>query len=145
MSTKKFNAKQIRWTKKLITFDFIIEYRKRKLNFANASSKKSDIIKFDDNKNNNDDFLFILRNKLRNLKYQSKQMQIQNEFTNIKLTTLTTQLNDTIIANIWITRLNEKMFAKRRDILNSASFQLLIQQIAKSKRFYLNLKKSMIA
>ena len=76
MSTKKFNAKQIRWTKKLIAFDFIIEYRKRKLNFANASLRKSDIIKFDDNKNNNDDFLFILRNKFCNSKCQSKQTQI---------------------------------------------------------------------
>ena len=55
------------------------------------------------------------------------------------------QLNNTIIANIRITRLNEKMLAKRRDILNFASFRLLIQQITKSKRFYLKLKKSMIA
>ena len=66
----------------------------------NASLKRSDIIKFDNNENNNDNFLFILRNKLCNSKCQSKQTQIQNEFTNIKLTTLTTQLNDTIIANI---------------------------------------------
>ena len=34
--------------------------------------KRSDIMKFNDNKNNNDDFLFILRNKLCNLKCQSK-------------------------------------------------------------------------
>ena len=72
MSTKKFNAKQIRWTKKLTAFNFIIEYCRKKLNFANAPLKRSDIIKFDDNENNNDDFLFILRNKLRNLKCQSK-------------------------------------------------------------------------
>ena len=69
MSIKKFNAKQIRWTKKLVAFNFIIKYRRKKLNFANASLKRSDIIKFDDNENNNDDFLFILRNKFRNLKY----------------------------------------------------------------------------
>ena len=72
MLTKKFNAKQIRWTEKLIAFDFIIKYCRRKLNFANASSRRSDIIKFDDNENNNDDFLFILRNKFRNSKCQSK-------------------------------------------------------------------------
>ena len=70
------------------------------MNFANALSRRFDIMKFDDNENNNDDFLFILRNKFRNSKYQSKQAQIQNEFANIKLTTLTTQLNDTIIADI---------------------------------------------
>ena len=145
MSTKKFNAKQIRWTKKLIAFDFIIEYRKKKLNLANASLKKFDIMKFDDNENNNDDFLFILRNKFCNSKCQSKQTQIRNEFVNIKLTALTTQLNDMIIADIWITRSNEKMFAKQHDILNFALFQLLIQRIAKSKRFYLNLRKSIIA
>ena len=145
ISTKKFNAKQIRWTKKLIAFDFIIEYCKKKLNFANVSLKRFDIIKFDDNENNNDDFLFILRNKFCNLKCLLKQAQIRNEFANIKLTTLTTQLNDTIIANIWIMCSNEKVFAKRRDILNFASFRLFVQQIAKSKRFYLNLRKSMIA
>ena len=55
------------------------------MNFANASLKRSDIMKFDNNENNNDDFLFILRNKFRNSKCQSKQTQIQNEFTNIKL------------------------------------------------------------
>ena len=90
MSTKKFNAKQIRWTKKLIAFDFIIEYRRKKLNFANASLRRFDIIKFDDSENNNNNFLFILRNKFCNSKCQSKQMQIRNEFANIKLATLTT-------------------------------------------------------
>ena len=74
MLTKKFNAKQIRWTKKLTAFNFIIEYCKKKLNFANASLRRSDIIKFNNNKNNNDDFLFILQNKFRNSKCQSKQM-----------------------------------------------------------------------
>ena len=57
-------------------FDFIIKYHKRKLNLANALLKRFDIIKFDDSKNNNDDFLFILRNKFRNSKCQSKQTQI---------------------------------------------------------------------
>ena len=46
-------------------------------------------MKLDDNENNNDDFLSILRNKFCNLKCQLKQTQIQNEFANIKLTTLT--------------------------------------------------------
>ena len=63
---KKFNVKQIRWIKKLITFDFIIKYRKNKFNSANASLKKSNIIKSNNNENNNDDFFFILRNKFRN-------------------------------------------------------------------------------
>ena len=71
-------------------FDFIIEYCRKKLNFANTSLKRSDIMKFDDNENNNDDFLFILQNKLRNSKCQSKQAQIRDEFANIKLITLTT-------------------------------------------------------
>ena len=70
------------------------------MNFANASLKKSDIIKFDDNENNNDDFLFILRYKFCNSKYQSKQKQIRDEFMNIKLTALTAQLNNIFITNI---------------------------------------------
>ena len=57
-------------------------------------------MKFDDNENNNDDFLFTLRNKFYNTKCQLKQTQNRDEFANIKLITLTTQLNDTIIANI---------------------------------------------
>ena len=145
MSTKKLNAKQIRWTEKLIAFDFIIKYCRRKLNFANASSRRSDIIKFDDNENNNNDFLFILWNKFRNSKCQSKQTQIWDEFANIKLTALTAQLNNMIIVDIWITRSNKKVLARRRNILNLALFRLLVQRIAKSERFYLNLKKLMIA
>ena len=57
-------------------------------------------MKFDDNENNNDDFLFILRNKFCNSKCQLKQAQIRDEFVNIKLIILTAQLNDTIIADI---------------------------------------------
>ena len=70
MITKKLNVKQIRWIEKLIAFDFEIEYRKNKFNFANASSRKFNIIKMNlnDNENNNDDFFFILRNKFRNQK-----------------------------------------------------------------------------
>ena len=63
---KKLNAKQIRWIEKLITFNFTIEYRKRKFNFANTPLKRFDIIKSNNNENNNNSFLFILRNKLRN-------------------------------------------------------------------------------
>ena len=68
--TKKFNAKQIRGVEKLITFNFIIKYRKRKFNSANASSKRFNIIKSNNNENSNDNFYFILRNKFRNQKYQ---------------------------------------------------------------------------
>ena len=57
-------------------------------------------MKLNDNENNNDDFLFILRHKFCNSKYQSKQKQIRNEFASIKLTALTAQLNNTFIANI---------------------------------------------
>ena len=64
------------------------------------SSKRLDIMKFNDNENNNDDFLFILRNKFYNSKCQLKQTQIRNEFANIKLITLITQLNNMIIADI---------------------------------------------
>ena len=71
MTIKKLNAKQIRWIEKLVAFDFTIEYRKNKLNFANASSRRFDIMKSNDNDKNNDKFLFILRNKFRNQNYQS--------------------------------------------------------------------------
>ena len=76
MLTKKFIAMQIYLIKKLIAFNFIIEYCRKRLNLANVSSKRFDIIKLDDNENNNDNFLFILRYKLRNSKCQSKQKQI---------------------------------------------------------------------
>ena len=64
------------------------------------SLKRFNIIKFNDNKNNDNNSLFILRNKFYTLKYQLKQTQIQNKFTKIKLIILTTQLNDIIIVNI---------------------------------------------
>ena len=41
-------------------FDFTIEYRKNKFNFVNALSKRFDIVKSNNNENNNDNFLFIL-------------------------------------------------------------------------------------
>ena len=72
--TKKFNAKQIRWTEKLIAFDFIIKYCKEKLNFGNTLSKKFDIMKSDHSEKNNNNFLFILWHKFCNSKYQSKQV-----------------------------------------------------------------------
>ena len=59
MRTKKFNARQTRWAKKLIVFDFNIEYRKRKLNFIDALFRRSDIIKSNNSEKNNDNFLFF--------------------------------------------------------------------------------------
>ena len=69
MIIKELNIKQIRQTKKLAIFNFIIKYYKNKLNSINASLRRSNIIKSNNNKNNNNDFLSILRNKLRNQKY----------------------------------------------------------------------------
>ena len=66
ITTKKLIVKQVRWAEKLFVFDFIIEYYKKTLNFANAPSRKSDIMKPRNDENVNNDFLFILRNKLRN-------------------------------------------------------------------------------
>ena len=53
MSTKELNTKQIRWAKKLATFNFIIEYRKGKLNPTDTPLRRPDIIKLDSNKENN--------------------------------------------------------------------------------------------
>ena len=66
---KELNARQMRWAKKLVAFDFNIEYRKNKLNSTNASSRRLDLMKSNDSENNNDDFLFILRHKLRSREY----------------------------------------------------------------------------
>jgi len=63
----------------------------------------------------------------------------------VKLAVLIAQLNNTIIANIWIIDLNKKVFEKLYNILDSALFQLLIQQIAESKKFFADLKKSIAA
>ena len=59
MITKELNGKQMRWTEKLTAFDFHIKYRKDKLNPADKSSKKSDIMKSELNKKNVS-ILFIL-------------------------------------------------------------------------------------
>ena len=56
----------MRWAEKLITFNFNIKYYRNKLNFINALLKRFNIIKLNDNEENNDKFLFTLWNKLRN-------------------------------------------------------------------------------
>ncbi len=58
----------MRWAEKLAAFDFHIKYRKDKLNSANVSSRRLNIMKLNDSKKNNDYFLSILQNKLRNQK-----------------------------------------------------------------------------
>jgi len=80
-------------------FDFHIEYYRDKLNSANASSKRLNIMKLNDSKKNNDYFLFTLQNKLRNQKCQSELLKNEEVSTTIKLAALMMQLNDTIIAD----------------------------------------------
>ena len=63
----------------------------------------------------------------------------------IKLAALIAQLNNTTIANIQIIDLNKKVFEKLYSILDSILFRLLIQQIAKSKKFFANLKELITA
>ncbi len=60
------------WAEKLAAFDFNIEYHKDKLNFINTSLRRSDIMKSNDSKKNNDYFLSTLQNKLHNQKCQSE-------------------------------------------------------------------------
>ena len=145
MTTKKLNAKQVRWAKKLAAFDFIIEYRKNTLNSANAPSRRFDIMKSKNTKDSNEAFLFILRNKLRNREYQSKILMNLKISVAVKLAASTTQLSNMSIANISVIDWNERMLVKRYDVLKVAAFRLLIHQIMKSKKSYLKLRKSMIA
>ncbi len=142
---KKLNVRQMRWTEKLAAFDFHIKYRRDKLNFANASSRRLDIMKSNNSKKNNDYFLFTLQNKLCNQKCQSELLENEEVSTVIKLAALTMQLNDTVIADTQVMCLNEKVLAKSCRILDTASSQLLIHQIMKSKRFYLKMSESMTA
>ncbi len=52
MMMKKLNAWQMRWAEKLAAFDFHIEYHRGKLNSANASLRKLNIMKLNDSKKN---------------------------------------------------------------------------------------------
>ncbi len=133
------------WTKKLAAFDFYIEYCKDKLNSANVSSRRLDIMKLNDSKKNNDYFLFTLQNKLCNQKCQSELLKNEEVSTMIKLAALMMQLNDTVIADTQVICLNEKVLIKSCRILDTASSQLLIHQIMKLKRFYLKMSESMTA
>jgi len=65
---KKLNVQQMRWAEKLAAFNFHIEYHRDKLNSANASSRRLNIMKLNDSKKNNDYFLSTLQNKLHNQK-----------------------------------------------------------------------------
>ncbi len=122
MMTKKLNAWQMRWAEKLAAFDFHIKYRRDKLNFANASSRRFNIMKSNDSKKNNDYFLFTLQNKLHNQKCQSELLENEEVLTVIKLTALMTQLNDTVIADTQVMCSNEKVLARFCKILNTALF-----------------------
>jgi len=126
-------------------FDFHIKYREDKLNFANASLRKFNIMKLNDSKKNNDYFLSTLQNKLRNQKCQSELLKNEEVSTMIKLAALTMQLNDIVIADTQVICLNEKVLAKSCRILDTALFQLLIHQIMKLKKFYLKMSESMTA
>ena len=78
---KKFNDKQMRWIEKLTAFDFHIKYRKNKLNPANKSSKKFNIMKSE--LNERDVFiLFILQNKLHFAEYQ---LELQKKMIFLRL------------------------------------------------------------
>ncbi len=90
MMMKKLNAWQMRWTEKLIMFDFHIKYCKDKLNSANASLKRFNIMKLNDSKKNNDYFLSTLQNKLRNQKCQFKLLENKEVSTVIKRAVLMT-------------------------------------------------------
>ena len=108
--------------------------------------KKSDIMKSNNNENNNDKFLSILRNKFRNQNYQSDLQSDQRVFVSIKFATSTTQLRSIVTTNIRNIASNEKVFDRCScRILDIATFRLLVHQIMKSKKFYLKLRKSMIA
>ncbi len=145
MMTKKFNVWQMHWAEKLTAFDFHIEYHRDKLNSANVSLRRLDIMKLNDSKKNNDYFLFTLRNKLHNQKCQSELLKNEEVLIMIKLAALMMQLNDIVIANTWIMCSNKKILVKSCKILNTASSQLLIHQIMNLKRFYLKMSKSMTA
>ena len=98
MITKEFNDKQVRWIEKLTAFDFHIEYCKNKLNLADKSSKKSDIMKSElDEKNVF--ILFILQNIFHFAEYQSELQKKNGISTTVRLTMSMVQLNDIIIAN----------------------------------------------
>jgi len=102
-------------------------------------------MKLNDSKKNNDYFLFTLQNKLRNQKCQFKLLENEEVLTAIKLTALTTQLNDIVIADTQVMCSNEKVLARSCRILDTASFQLLIYQIMKLKRFYLKMSELITA
>ena len=145
MMMKKLNVWQMRWAEKLAAFDFHTKYHRDKLNSANALLRRLNIMKLNDNEKNNDYFLSILRNKFHNQKYQSELLKNKEVSTAIKLAALTMQLNDIVIADTRVMCLNEKILARSCRILNTASSQLLIHQIMKSKRFYLKMSELMTA
>ncbi len=76
------------WIEKLAAFDFYIKYCRDKLNSANASSRRLNIMKLNDSEKNNDYFLFILQNKLCNQKCQSELLENEEVLTTIKLAAL---------------------------------------------------------
>ena len=146
MTTKELNAKQIRWAEKLAAFDFTIEYRKGKLNPADAPSRRPDIVKPDSSEENNDSFLPTLRNKLRNQEYQPDLQGRDGVPAIVKLAALTAQLGSTATLDTQVTNLDEEVLERRTCILDTAmSSRLLVHQVLESERSYLELREPMVA
>lgn len=140
ITTKKLNAKQIRWVEKLAAFNFTTEYRKGKLNPADTPSRRPNIVKPDGSEDSNDDFLPTLRNKLRSQDYQPNLQKRNDVPATVKLAALTAQLNDTAVADTQATDLDKRVLDKQTRILDTAmSSRLLIHQVLESKRSYLDM------
>jgi hypothetical protein len=62
MNVKTLNERQVKWTIRLINFNFIIKHRLEKINFVDDSSRRFD---YHDVNTKKIQFLFILQTKLR--------------------------------------------------------------------------------
>lgn len=145
MTTKELNARQVRWAEKLAAFDFHIEYRKGKLNPADAPLRRPDIMKPDGSEENNDFFLPTLRNKLRSPGSQPEIQEARGVPAAVKLAAVTAQLGGMTTADTHVINMDEEVLARRGRILDTASSRLLVQQVAESERSFLELREPMSA
>jgi hypothetical protein len=140
MNVKTLNERQIKWTMRLINFDFIIKHQFKKINLVDDSSKRFD---YHDVNTKIIRFLFILQTKLRIV------VVLHIQFSNIRaiIVAIFAKISRIIFDENEISRSKTAIFVfvfvlskKRRqyDKLTQCVFHAVTAILSKNEIFYEN-------
>jgi hypothetical protein len=140
MNVKTLNERQIKWTMRLVNFDFIIKHRLEKINLVDDSSRRFD---YHDVNTKIIRFLFILQTKFRIVVF----LHIQFSSVRAIIVALSAKISRIISNENEISRSKIAIFAsisvlskKRRecDELTQCVFRAIIAILSENETFYEN-------